>query len=376
MLAQSTTLQAPTRATIFVSDPSLRIDEPESSKSIYYSQKEIEFDAREALETIKKLSGGIDEIMEQVDKLDKEFGDNNKQYKQTKREILQVVSDLDNAKDSLSTSVKKISYYQTQMVESAAKIEEIRGQIEETREYIERFTTFLYKFHNDLYNDQGDIDELKLFLKTESHIGDQLSNSFLVEEMIVKLEELMGVLKKEEKKQVMNVRRSNEFKRKAQDTIDHYQTRIDDLNQKRLYLLDFLALYAENSEKIEGSIKSLFDTRIEAHNLILDTINEIHSKKYTTPFNVESKIASLNAMKPYAQLENTFPFDWPIYPINDINYFFMDEEYKEEYGVDIPGIEIPSVQRTPMYAPKDGFVYKIANKDGIGFNWMIIYHKE
>ena len=223
----------------------------------------------------------------------------------------------------------------------------------------------MYKFHNDLYNDQGDIDEIKLFLKTESHIGDQLSNSYLVEEMIVKLEELMGVLKKEEKKQVMNVRDSNEFKRKAQDTIDYYQTRIDDLNQKRLYLLDFLALYAENSEKIEGSIKSLFDTRVEAHNLILDTINEIVTKEYTAPFDINQNIASLQALKPYAQLEDKPPFDWPLYPIYDINYFFMDQQYKKEYGVDLPGIEIPSVQRTPMYAPRNGFVYKIANRDGI-----------
>lgn len=372
-VAQS--LQAPVQEEITVANSSPFQQLPESTESIYFSQKQIQFDAKEALATIKKLSAGIDEILAQVDELDKEFDSSNSKYQRTKKEIFAVIKDLKQAKDSLNESIEKIDYYQTQIVESAEKVKEIRAQMDITKAYVERFSQFLYKFHNDLYNDQGAIDEIKLFLHTDSHIGDELSNSYLVESMIKKLEELMAKLKEEEKKQILVVRKSNEFKRTAQETIDYYQQRINDLNQKREYLLDFLELYKENHEKIEGTIKALFDTRLEAQQQIEAVVDEITKKQYTVWYNVGKQLVALDTMKEYQQGAPTSVLDWPLYPINDIRYFFQDESYKEEFGVDMPGIEIPTL-RVPLYAPDSALVYKISNKGGLGVNWVILVHRD
>ena len=360
--AQETTLKAPIRETIFVTNPEDKQNLPETSQTIYYSQKKIEFDAEEALETIKKLSGGIDEIMEKIELLDQEFGENNKKYQQTKKEIFRVVEDMDKAKDSLATSVKKIRYYQTKMVESAEKIQEIRGKIEETKEYIERFTKFMYKFQNDLYGTNGAIDEVKLFINADEDISDVLSNSYYVQSFIEKLQDLMDELKEEEKSQVEIVRESNQHKRQAQQVVDHYQQRIQDLNTKQQYLKEFLELYRENSEKIEGTIQALFDTRMEAQNMVDENIQEIMDGKYTASFNVESKIKQLEELKPTApNVTQHSEFDWPLYPVNDIRYFFQDPSYKEEFGIEMNGIEIPT-QKTTLYAPRDAIVYKVFDK--------------
>lgn len=378
LVVAQTTLVAPVRETIFVSDPAQKQELPESTDSIYYSQKKLDFDAKQALETIRWLSKWIEEIMTQVDELDKEFDSSNIKYQQTKKEIFDVVQDLDDARAELDSSIKKIGYYQDQVVKSAGEIENIRKEMEETKEYMQRFTQFLYKFQNELISYEGEsteIDEIKLFLNTETHIANKLSDSYLIEAMIMKLEELMSALQEEEKKQIDNVRLSNQNKRKAKDTIDHYQKSVEDLNQKRLYLLDFLTLYKSNSEKIEGTIQTLFDTRMEAHTDIIENIQEIKEEKYNVSFDINKQIIALNSIKDYAPKSNDIPFDWPLYPVSNISNFFMDQEYKKEYWVDHIGIEIPAQQRTPLYATRNAIVYKIAdNGDGFGLNWMLLMH--
>lgn len=222
-----------------------------NTQQAYYSQREISFDAEKALDTIAKLSAGIEEIMDKVDDLDKQFDSNNQRYQTTKKEILAVIRQLEQAKDSLNTSVDMIAKYQENIIESAQKIEDLRSQIEETKEYVERFTKFLYKFHHDLYDEEGVIDEVKLFLYADKNVAETLTNDYLIESMIRKLKLLMEELQQEEKKQVLIVRESNKYRSQAQKTIEQYQQQIEDLNQKRAYLLDFLELYQENHEKIE-----------------------------------------------------------------------------------------------------------------------------
>lgn len=100
---------------------------------------------------------------------------------------------------------------------------------------------------------------------------------------------------------------------------------------------------------------------MQSQNQIDEEVQKIQKQSYTSSFNVEAKLSQLNALEPTAPNVNDTPFDWPLYPINDIRYFFQDPSFKEEFGIDMNGIEIPT-QRTTLYAPRDGIIYKIYNK--------------
>ena len=100
---------------------------------------------------------------------------------------------------------------------------------------------------------------------------------------------------------------------------------------------------------------------------ITNTISQIQSKSYdSVTFDVEAKLQELANTTPYAVRDaEAAPLSWPLYPVVSIRKFFGDKDYEKDYGVVYNGIEIPAVQRTPLYAVDEGIVYKVANKEGI-----------
>ena len=74
--------------------------------------------------------------------------------------------------------------------------------------------------------------------------------------------------------------------------------------------------------------------------------------------------------------EETYPIARPIYPIEEIQTYFGDEEFQKQYGVPHIGIQIKAEQGNPVYASRDGVVYFVADNDEIGINRTMIAHTD
>jgi len=86
--------------------------DPVSSEDVYYSKNPLEFDIEQALETMKTLDLGINEISDKIRDLDKEYSSNDTQYKKTRDEVMYVINDIRDTKESLKLGIQKIRTYQ------------------------------------------------------------------------------------------------------------------------------------------------------------------------------------------------------------------------------------------------------------------------
>lgn len=225
----------------------------------------------------------------------------------------------------------------------------------------------MYKLNNEYYNNDGTLDELKLFIKSDGEISEQLSNTALVETVMQKMNTLMETLSTQEKETIAQIKNSNKNRTEIRKIIADYQKRLKDLQEQRKFLSDYLTLYESNKVKMSKELANLFSTRSEVYGDINTTVADINDKKYTNvSFDIKAKLEELNNTEAYATRDtNAAPLSWPIYPVVQISKFFDDEEFKTQYKMPFNGIEIPAEQSSPLYAVDEGLVYKIANKEGV-----------
>ena len=368
-------LEKPLETTVFIDQPG---NQPvtRSSDDIYYSQRDITFDMDAAIDAIKKLEKWVDLIGKQILELDGQYTDSDTRYAQTREEVIAVIRDIQRTKTVIENSLKKIRFYQEAITQWALAIDQLRTDIQSMKDHIARFTEFMYKLNNELYDTDGDIDNIKLFVKSDEHITDKLSNSYLVETMIMNLDELIQELQQEEKNQIKRIKEFNKFKIQASKEIKTYEQQVENLHQKRRYLTDFLDLYKDNKDKIERQLKNLFDTRKDVQSQIDATIASINDERYTASFAMSKKLEELYALQPYSDVVPANDIGRPLLPVERLGKHFKDAAYKDSYGVEHRWVELNSPQLSPVYAPRDGIVYTIVNRDGISLNWMLIVHTD
>jgi len=281
--------------------------------------------------------------------------------------VVTIINEIEKTKNTLAASIKKIYFYQKNIINSVDKVNNIRASLTETKDYVQKFAQFMYKINNEYYNTDGTLDELKLFIKSDGEISEQLSNTALVETVMQKMNTLMDTLTTQEKETITQIKTSNKNRTEIRKIITEYENRLKDLQEQRKFLGDYLTLYESNKVKMTKELANLFSTRSEVYGDITTTIATINDKNYTnTPFDMKTKLEELNKTEAFAvRDENAAPLSWPLYPVIQISRYFGDEDYKEKYKIPFNGIEIPAEQNSPLYAVDEGLVYKIANKDGI-----------
>lgn len=205
-----TGIMPPSQTTIFLTDPSVAKElTSESVDNTYYSQKNVTFDENAASKTLQSLDEGVAELRDQVMKLDKKYGRDDSQYLDTRQEVVAIINEIEKTKNILASSLKKISFYQRTISKTTTQVSGIRKSLDETKDYLKKFTVFMYKMNNEYYDAQGNIDELKLFIKSEGNVSEQLANTAMVEQMMSKMNTLLATLSMQEKETIKRIKESN-----------------------------------------------------------------------------------------------------------------------------------------------------------------------
>lgn len=188
---------------------------------------------------------------------------------------------------------------------------------------------------NNQFFDDNQVDELKLFTSAEN-IPLALSNEYMIKSILTQFNELMENLDTDEDKQIKLIKTLNELKLRASKDITDYQVILESLHQKKNYLIEFMKLY-QNDKLAEQNFNMVFDSRKDVHNAILAIIRNISKKDYNVTFDMDDKLEELEELYDESLDENNVnniqPMAWPIYPIQDIEMYFGDENFEKEYGI-------------------------------------------
>jgi len=334
-----------------------------------------DFDVKNAMTSMEDLKNNLDGVIEELYALDaKERGTGNvisDKYRSTRTEIVNVIQTINTTTDTITEQLKKIATYKKLMVLTYKDIQASRSGMVDTKQYIEDFANFIYKLDNKLYNEETNtIDDIKLLINSDN-IPLTLANDSLVQSMILQLSDLMNNFQQNEEQQLETMKKLNELKAKAKESIEQYQIEIEKLQQKKNYLLQFMKLYDNDKSQRQLSIDNFFESTKWVYDKTEELVKDIKKWVYKVDFDMEKKIKALN------KIENdneAYPLAWPLYPIEEIQTYFGDISFQKQYGVPHIGIQIKADQKTPVYAARDGIVYFVADNDEIGINRAMLVH--
>jgi hypothetical protein len=157
----------------------------------------------------------------------------------------------------------------------------------------------------------------------------------MVRSILIQFNDLVENLDTDEEKQIKLIKTLNELKLKASTDVVEYQVILDTLHQKKNYLIEFMKLYKDD-KLAEQNFNMIFDSRKDVHNAILSIITSISQKQYNNlTFDMDEKLKELNEIYNDSLEENSNiqPMAWPIYPIDDIEMYFGDKEFEDEFGM-------------------------------------------
>ncbi len=349
------------------------------AESIYQSQIDTDsFDIQNAKQTIDTLQKSIDSIVEQLYDLDdKELNDKwsvSNKYKEIRKEIVNVIQDINKTTEYVSTMVSRIALFKKQIQENTLALKETREWISVSREYIQEFSNFLYKLNNQI-SYGNEIDDVRL-LALSDNISVSLSNEQMVKSILNQFNDMMNSLDVDEDRQVQIIKTLNKLKLQASENVESYSAILSALNQKKNYLVQFMELYKED-KLAEQKFSVIFDNIKDVYTAIQSIIWNIVKKDYsdaTFDMNEKMKQAEKFYSDTNAWSSNFQVLAWPIYPIQEIQKYFRDPDFEKENGIPFQWIQIVAGQWSPVYSAGDGVVYHVSNNPWIWINWALIVH--
>jgi len=311
----------------------------------------------------------------ELDAIEREKNANlNANYRTARNEIVRVISSIEQTTSDISTSVRKLAQYQTQMKIALDQLQEARISSTTAKEYLTDYLNLFYKMELELSN-QGvnDINELRLFI-TSDNINQTLVGGDIIKAMTLQLVELIQKTNDEEDNKIELLSKLGALKQLAQTTLQSYRNEIEKLQQKKQYLINFLELYKNKQADPQHKFDKVFSSKKDVYLSIQTFLDEIVKKNYKSSDNIAVKLAELSTLPDPSDKESS-PIAWPIYPIEKILRYFNDSDFEKEQGFKHQGIQIQALQGTPVYAVRDGVVYHTFNNmDSI--SWIMIVHQK
>ena len=340
--------------------------------------KTVEEIVNTAVERVRDMKLWIDEITQELfalDEIERERNPQlNEQYRNVRNEIVRVITSINRTTEEISNAIKKLTLYQNEINYSLKDLKEARASASTAKDYYLEYLTLLHKIDLELYDPQGqEINEIRLLLNSDN-ISKTLYTENIINAMTLQLEETIEKASIEQTKKIALLTKLGELKQQAKDILDQYYEEIEKLEQKKQYLIHFLEIYKSKQSELEQQFQKIFSSRKDVHQAILAFLDEIVQKNYKSYEKINEKIQLIHNKKDSSDKENA-PIAWPIYPIEEITRYFGDKEFEEYYKFKFQGLQVKTVQGTPIHAVRDGVVYHVFdNTDSI--SWVMIVHTD
>lgn len=322
---------------------------------------------------LEKMESNINNIVDNLKIFDiKNQESDNMKYKEIRENIIKTIDDMKKTKSATLKKLETIENYQNMIYETSNDIKQWIGDIANTEESFEEFLTTLQKNNNKYLNNENNIDITKLINQSDN-IANALVEQKMIENMTKELNWVMENLNINQRKQLKTLTKLNTLKQENENEIQWYYNMITTLNKKEWELIYIIKLY-EKWAVDEIDTINIYDDRKEINDSILSLVKSITQKKYTVWFDVNEKIKELN--KQYNKDENIkHELWWPSYPIQDIEMYFKDNNFYNEYKTNNLWLQIVKEKNTPVYSANDGIIYSMDNEKSTS-KWILILHPD
>lgn len=369
-----------------VSQPSNSLYDKISTRSSFM-QKLKERDQEALLELYNKSSSlddvdlnntqsQIDDITLQLTNISDEFTkisdqrqDINAKYDEIKATMQQVVDQATQTKATITDRVAKIKLYTRSYVELQKEADSLKVELEDVKGMMIRFATVLFRLNNEYYDDNNEIDEIKLLVKSDN-IANTLSSEELITILTFRFDQLIQLMQDKQVELHKRQKQVDSFRVKYRDEVSKMNDEVELLSQQRQYLLEFLNLYRQDKIKLNDQLGTLSEDK----DALLQDLRARISQANEASLNNGNFEAKIKQSIDHVALDDINYLSWPVLPVYQIVGSFNDVAYRDYYGPDNLGIDISAAQFTPVYSPGPGVVYQVQNKDGVSLNWALLVH--
>jgi len=334
------------------------------------------FDVNNALGEVRSLKATIDILTQELFALDAqertEEGMSEK-YKEVREEIVNVITTIQETTDKVDAMMRRVSGYKKSIDTTADRIRLLRKEINETKKITQEFAVFLYQTNNYIADpEKWIIDEVKLIIHSDN-IPRTLANQQVIEWLLNQFTVLLEKLEESEKKHMEAMVKLQKLRMDAKNDIFVYTEELEKMQQKRLYLRQFIDLY-KNGSLQTTAIDGIFQNPKSLHDAMMTMVDEVSKKIYNVWFNVFDALSALEKMPDNTDTKHDLA--WPIYPIKNIQHFFNDLQFRDDNGFPHRGIQVSAIQWTPVYSVRNGVVYHVTENNNIGINRILVLHTD
>ncbi len=334
------------------------------------------FNVDNALGEVRWLKATIDVLTEELFALDEQERTEewlSERYREVRDEIVKVITTIQDTTEKVDTMMRRVAWYKKNINTTAERIKILRKEIDETKQIVKEFAVFLYQTNNYIADpEKGIIDEIKLVLHSDN-IPRTLANQQVIEWLLNQFTVLLEKLDASEKKHMEAMVKLHKLRMDAKNDILVYGEELEKMEQKKLYLRQFIDLY-KNGALQTDTIGGIFQNPKSVHDAVMTMIDDVSKKIYNVSFNIFDALSALEEIEDNGNIPHDLA--WPIYPIEDIQYFFDDKSFRDDNGFPHRGLQVKAEQGTPVYSVRNGVVYHTTNNDNIGINWIVILHTD
>jgi murein DD-endopeptidase MepM/ murein hydrolase activator NlpD len=162
----------------------------------------------------------------------------------------------------------------------------------------------------------------------------------------------------------------------------------EQLEEKRNDLQEFKEALERLQERQEGQQATLLANRESKEHVLSLTkeqeqkYQELLQESKTAHQQAEAEIKKLDSLireelrrQGISKLPSVGVFDWPVDPIFGVSCEFRCADYPYAYLIGPhSGMDMPTYVGTPVIAPADGYVARVHNANGPGYNYLLLLH--
>ena len=307
----------------------------------------------------------IDELREELDSRKETLRDAETRIKKFKEEIQLKKTEARSLEDQIDIIEDNISQIELSITETIAEvettaleievveleIEEKNGEVKHQKELLSEYIRLIYT--------QNQQSSVAIFLKYTS-FSEAINEASTLQDLQERSHAVLQKIKK--LKEQLEEKRAdlNEFRdalERLQERQEGQQATLSANRESKEYMLSM-------TKEQELKYKELLEQSKQAHQQAESEIKRLDIK-----IREELKRQGIN------KLPSVGVFDWPINPIFGISCEFRCSGYPYAYLIGPhSAIDMPTYVGTPVLAPADGYVARVQNVSGPGYNYLLLLH--
>lgn len=324
-------------------------------------------DIQQAKVQLSDLSKSFEQAQNRYSEMDEHTALLEDQYGDIRVTIEHIISDTARTKKALKETLTAVSLHQSKIKELKNEIITLETDLQTTRENLSDYAQFLYKISNDYYTKDLAVSTLKLFVKSDN-IAASLSTDALVQMLMMQLEELLHTIKKKQLLYANYMLTINKTKLAYQDSVVGYKQQYATLNEQKNHLYELMTYIQGDLTKAKAKLQQLSQSKVQLQ-------NQIETIKVAKVTHAAADSATYDLLNSRDRDDGNKYLTWPVLPVKNINFYFKDTDFLQEFDKEFPGIDIDVPQGSLVRAAAPGIVYKVSSHNDVSLNWLAIVHK-